>query len=839
MATTGRLSGPGRRQAAADGERRSGYAGPMAEPHAARDAASQVAKPAAPDGRRVAGRGHSLAVAFVYLRAQAGGDFFADTPFCLAAAELRRSGRRADVFEVYLPRGDEAAAAVQLAELCSRLGEGAYDLCVFEHLWLSSLVDAVAAQGALLLLTEPDAELERRIDLRLLHLNNHRQPLHDLVALLEEGGDLGQIPNLIVELPGMPGPLASDREEAHPSVPDALRPFEPVLDVIEIGEERAEDGRRVPLRKTLDTNKGCPFSAPVATNPAFAAVPMPAAGVTMAGCAFCFMGGDYKALPWRETVPLHLNQIAWYQEHLPRVRGRQLEEVVLRDQHALRYLPQLIEGAVTRGLQPVGFLVPGRGDAILRFGEELRAAARLAEGTGFWFTIYLIGFESFSQAQLDLYNKGVTTADYAAALTQLHALQRTHPNAFRLHAYGASSFILWNPWTTLEDLEATTAFARRHAAHALAHGIGDTRLRLYRHLPLYWKAKNDGLLQDGAAESDEGAPAVMGQDAGARFTGYAAARPWRFGDGRLARCEVLASALLRRGRPADALGQLEAAVAWTRWRWPSPLPPQGREELEAAGGADMVEIAGILAALGALTGAARQGTPTTGGAGVGHSLRGPGVVAAQRRTVLLGGGCNNHCRRCLGEHRAYEVDVERLRQDAERAAAADGRVVFAGREPLLVPALPQLVAAARRAGAQGVEVVTNGRALALPGVARRLQAAGVDVLTVKRHRLADEDEDAATQTVGAGQQQGLGITRARGEAPGLRLRALLLPEPEGWAELAALVGWAADLGARDVTVRPLAGSLPLHALAEVASALTDARAAAAARGVRLDVEGMG
>ncbi len=810
----------------------------MVEPVAERDAASEVADGASPRRQWIAGRGHRLAVAFVYLRAQTGGDFFADTPFCLAAAELRRSGRTADVYEVYLPRGDEAAAAAQIDELCDRLRSGAYDLCVFEHLWLPSLVDAVAAQGALLLLTEPDAELGRRVDLRLLHFNNHRQPLHELVALLEVGGDLGQIPNLIIELPEMQGPITAAREEAHPQVADAFRPFEPVLDVIEIGEERAEDGGRVPLRKTLDTNKGCPFSAPVAANPALAAVPMPATGVTMAGCAFCFMGGDYKALHWRDTVPLHLSQIAWYQEHLPRARGRQLEEVVLRDQHALRYLPQLIEGAIARGLRPVGLLVPGRGDAILRFGAELRAAARLSEGTGFWFTIYLIGFESFSQPQLDLYNKGVTTAEYAEALAQLHALQRAHPVTFRLHAYGASSFILWNPWTTLEDLEATAAFARRHAAHALAHGIGDTRLRLYRHLPLYWKAKHDGLLHDADDDPVEGAQAPAAEDAGARFTGYAAARPWRFRDGRLAHCELLASALLRRGRPADALGQLEAAVAWTRWRWPSALPPRGREELAASGGADVAEISAIISALDTLSATARPGLTAAGEAST-RSLRGPSVVAAQRRTVLLGAGCNNHCKRCLGEHRAHEVDPERLRAHAERAAAADGRVVFAGREPLLVPALPQWVAAARRGGAQSVEVVTNGRALALPGVARRLQAAGVDVLTVKRHRLADEDEDAATQTEGAGEQQRLGVARARAEAPMLRLRVLLLPEPAGWAELAALISWAADLGAGDVTVRALAGSLPLQALAEVAGALGDARAAAATRGVRLDFEGLG
>ncbi len=795
---------------------------------------------AAPAPLPISGLQRPLQVALVYLRAQGGGDFFADTPFCLAASELRAAGHGATVYEVVFARGDTERSAGLLDALIDRLRETAVDLVVVEHLWQPALVDAVAAMGARLVLTEPDAELGRRVDFRLQHMTSHRQPLHDLVATLQHGGDLRRLPNLWVELPGMAAPERCGPEIAHPEVPDALRPFAPALDVVQIGERVAEDGSVPPLRKTLDTNKGCPFSAPVAENPAFSQVPMPAHGVTMAGCSFCFMGGDYKALAWRQAVPLHLDQIAWYQEHLPRAIGRPLDEVVLRDQHAIRYLPQLLQGAIDRGLAPLGLLVPGRGDAILRFGPELRAAAEIAAGTGFWFCIYLIGFESFSQPQLDLYNKGVTVQEYADALRQLRALHHTHPDSFRLYAYGSSSFVLWNPWTTLDDLDATTAFARREAVWALAHGIGDTRLRLYRHLPLWWKAKHDGLL---ATTVDEA-------DAGASWTGYAAATPWRAADGRLARCEELASQLLRACRPSEALGALETASAWTRRRWPEPLPPLGREELatQPAWQADRAEIAAFVAAWQSLRQGWQRGIggtaePGTAPEPAASTTPPPGAPldARQRaaaRTVLLGRGCNNDCLRCTGEHAVHDDDLDRLLARVGEAARFQGdRVVLTGREPLLLRGLPRLLRAAKAEGARSIEVVTNGRALAISGVAARLAAAGCDVVTVKRHRLGDDDEDVETATPGAGAQMWAGVARLQIEAPRIALRLLLVPTPRGWSELEALVERAAALGARGVTVRVLAGNAPVDGLEQAQRDLARALATASRLGIHHEVEG--
>ncbi|MEY3012554.1 MAG: hypothetical protein RIT45_1289 [Pseudomonadota bacterium] len=692
-----------------------------------------------------------------------------------------------------------------------------------------------------MLLTETDAGLGRRVDFRLQHLTSHRAPLHALVDALRAGDGLpgvdpaalAAIPNLRWQLDEADAPTGPTSLVPHPATPDALLPFEPVVDLHRIGEPRARDGSRPPLRKSLDTNKGCPFSAPIDENPAFDGVPMPAEGVTRAGCSFCFMGGDYKALPWRETVAIHVRQIGWYQRALT-ARGERLDEIVLRDQHAIRYLPHLVRALRQAELQPVGILVPGRGDAILRYADALRDAADAGEGSGFWFTLYLIGFESFSQPQLDLYNKGVRVADYAAALTDLHALHRAHPDTFRLTAYGASSFILWNPWTTLDDLRATTTFCRAHDVLPLAHGIGDTRLRLYPHLPLWHKARAEGLLQ----AEERGV-----EDAGARWTGYAAATPWLARDGRLAVAEVLATGLLRRIRPGDALDALELATAWVERRFPTALPPNSREAIEAGADVDAIALRDAIdAVLHSIDRLQARWQRTPGDARVGAAAMAPETPrgrtsadsTAAQRTVLLGGGCNNACSRCIGGHRRHDDTAERLLPMVARAAA-DGRVVFGGREPTLVRPLPKLLRAARAAGADDVLLVSNARALALPGVAERLARAGATRLLAKRHRLADADEDAYAHAAGAGAQQREGVRAAR--AAGLRVGAWLLPIAGAEAELPALVAQAVAEGAGWIVVRVMLAEVEPERAETLGAALDAAVAEAAAHGVALTLEG--
>lgn len=779
--------------------------------------------------------------ALVYLHAQSGGDFFADVPFTWAAGELRAMGWTAEVWHVWLERDRPDVSRHRLDALVEALRAGGHHLVVFEHLWQPELLGRLQRElGALVCLTGAfDEGGTARVDFRLAHFDNHRQPLLDLVGALATGGDLRQIANLRIHLAHMAQPAWSLlAPQPHPATPDALRPFCPVTDARHIGVAMDAQGEAPPVRKTLDTNKGCPFADDVADNPAFAGVALDAPDLRRKGCAFCPMGGDYRALPWRETVRTHLDQVAWYQQSLP-----QLDEVVLRDQHALRYLPELIEGALSRGLRPFGVLVPGRGDAILRFGEQMARAAALAEGTGMWFCIYLVGFESFSQAQLDLYNKGVRVAEYAEALRQMRALHARHPDGFRLYAYAAASFVLFNPWTQIEDLAQTADFCTEHAVGAMAHGMLRSRLRLYPELPLYWKARADGLLRDGSAPADRGAA----------FAGYGAEAPWLYRDGRLAVIEALLLALAPHVRPDEEVGLLRAVLRWGRRALPQPLaasaaPDPAQQAMTAALAAEVIALRALWRPESVQPGpsgsaAARPDPRIPAPAAIERALaqrrqRAHAAVQARaERVVLLGQGCNNRCQSCVAGHAQHDVDLPRLLAQVERAARTHGEVAIAGREPTLIAGLPRLLRGAVRAGARRVELLSNGRALAGGGVCARLQAAGLSHVVLKRHRLGDGDEDAYTQAPGAGAQLWQALVNLRAESPKVAVSLLLIATAAGHQELAALVHRGADLGVRGVQLRVPAAELDLGRTAAMAHSLREARGTAEERGLFFGIEG--
>jgi len=764
--------------------------------------------------------------AFVYLHSQSGPDFFADVPFAWTAGELRKDGRTADLIQVWFERGQPQRQAALIEELMATLAGGRYGLVVFEHLWLSTLIGRIQRElGALVCETDPDAvHTDQRVDFLLSDFTNNRQPLIDLVDALASGEDLLGVRNLVVHLDGQDHAIASKRSrQPHPDKADALRPFCPVLDPIVIGTQMDEQGEPSPIRKTLDTNKGCPFNAPVGDNPVLAQIDTSYPGLTLEGCAFCHMGGDYEALPWRQAVDIHLDQIAHYQRGLGR-----LDEVVLRDQHAIRYAPYLLQGAIDRGLEPFGLLLPGRGDAILRFGEAMAQAATIVDGSGFWFTIYLIGFESFSQPQLDLYNKGVTVAQYAEALSQMRALHNAHPGGFRLYAHGSSSFILFNPWTTLEDLEANVAFCRQHAVSALSRGLTATRLRLYPNLPLYWKARADDLLSD----------AKPLQDRGASATGYSAEATWTYRDGRIAVVESMQRKLLGVVRAAEEVGLLESVLRWVQQRWTMPLP--AAVHVNDGATAEIARLETDLRDLQTLWREPAQAIAADSDATAQRRQRQQRAQprrAKRDRTVLVGAVCNNRCQQCVADHAIFDDDIERLAHRLIEVAQGHERLVIAGREPTLLKGLPGAITAAREQGLERIEMVSNGRALANAGVAATLYRAGVTDLLLKRHRWLDEDEDLYTRAPGSGEQFWLGIERFRSETPKGRWRLLLVAVDAARKEWPRIIGKAAEEGARAVQITVPVAEVDLASAQAWKTDLEAALEAAEAAGLRCAIEG--
>src|SRR5262245_44910124 len=135
---------------------------------------------------------------------------------------------------------------------------------------------------------------------------------------------------------------------------------------------------------------------------------------------------------------------------------------------------------------------------------------------------------------------------------------------------------------------------------------------------------------------------------------------------------------------------------------------------------------------------------------------------APRATLRLTLACDNRCVFCaqtgLADGGADPSPLDaRL---AALAATAEG-LSFTGGEPALDPALPEAVAAARRAGFRRVGIQTNGRRLAEPGFARDLAARGLTDVHLSLHGAEAAVHDYHTGQPGSFARLVAGIAAAR------------------------------------------------------------------------------
>jgi molybdenum cofactor biosynthesis enzyme MoaA len=160
--------------------------------------------------------------------------------------------------------------------------------------------------------------------------------------------------------------------------------------------------------------------------------------------------------------------------------------------------------------------------------------------------------------------------------------------------------------------------------------------------------------------------------------------------------------------------------------------------------------------------------------------------------------CNNGCSTCLtqpllGDESAWSADV------------AGRHVVLRDREPTLRRDLPQLVRELSARGAASVALLTNGRLLVYPGLARRLAQAGATRFIVKLFGLEAGAHDAHTRVPGSFAQAVAALGQIQAAGAEALVTYPLLPEgsrAEQEAERARRVALARELTGRDPVEMP-------------------------------------
>jgi hypothetical protein len=259
-----------------------------------------------------------------------------------------------------------------------------------------------------------------------------------------------------------------------------------------------------------------------------------------AGCTFCNVG-PYEAQTASDRAALIETQLRALAMH------GTYERLVVIDEFVFRDLDVLAEALLAYAPPGVEVMVRARVDYLDTYQDVLiRALELLAEHGSI--TPYLVGFENFSDDELRRYNKGQSAAQTLSAAQALIALSKRWPN---LNLSPSQGFILFGPWTTLEDLKRNAEALGHTDFRALRGGITRSKLRLNPDAALVAKAKSDGLLIETHRRHDEDNAAA---------TGYQAELPYRFADIRTERVWALLNGP-QAVRGDSELARLRAAIA--------------------------------------------------------------------------------------------------------------------------------------------------------------------------------------------------------------------------------------------------------------------------------------
>jgi hypothetical protein len=498
----------------------------------ATDALRRRAVAAAAPYAPIVGLGGSIErVAILSFHSHGDRSFLDDRELAVVSAELRADGVVNDLVLVAFG-ADAGTDASTLQLLIARLAS--YDVVVFERVWSAELVAQLRAAlpGTPFIHCRGEHALE--------------DPPADYVC----GREVRQsLPRLLAHLRGAPIPplvgTLARRDGAWidiggPSLaPPRARPFVANVRPVIVNPEAFPATRSF----SVVGNAGCPYQADARDNPVYAGVAIPE-GLGR-GCAFCTTGNHYEARPPADTAASVLEQLRFLRREAP-----ELQRIVLKDQNPLGYLTEVVSALADERLGPFTLMLETRADWLTRNARRFDDALAAARRAGIRISPFLVGIESFSQPELDRYNKGTTAAANEAFLASLWALRERHGETLDLES-ASFGFVLFTPWTTLDDLETNLRAIQRTRFDRLRGRLLLSRARLYPDTALYYLAQRDGLLAEAFRE---------GEDSSRRY-GYYPAHPWRFERPEVAHFAALATTLTAALGGRDELAIFERLVA--------------------------------------------------------------------------------------------------------------------------------------------------------------------------------------------------------------------------------------------------------------------------------------
>jgi pyruvate-formate lyase-activating enzyme len=602
-------------------------------------------------------------------------DYMDTMTLAMLSGDLTHLGIQNELIRLYLDRERPSTWRSSTQKLARYLLEGGFTGVVWNMAFDADVAETTRRSGLVSVLLDGRFSGDAGPFDYVLSMPT-RQACSRFWRLWAQGEDLPRVPGLF-----HPGAGGWQRKQLLASIEPPLRPsaetFWPNTQYVTL-----EGEYRPPVDIwSLCANPGCPYGKKLDDNEHFQGVVVPPEA-SARGCSFCEEGGDYEGAPALPTMETLLHQLAYIVERAP--HGR----FIIHERAVFRFLARFLERADPlirasgRSTGPPEFFVTGRCDEIVREQKHLREALDVARSLGQRVNAYLVGIENFSQRLLDLFNKGSSVEQHVRAVEILRELEESHPGTFTATRSASHGFLLFTPWTRFEELEENAHWLEVTRFWELRSEATLSKLRLYPTVPLYYKARAEGLLEAGYGDG--------AHDMSLRL-GYSREAPWRFEDPRAAAVyRLLLSAVDAYPRGSRELAFFRAAIEAVRrdgqHAQPEPFLASWRDSQPE-----------------------RRGLQTNG-VGFGMSLS---------------GRCNLGCPFCNRKHDRPDPGLRPLAERLlEARAARRDHVVLNGAEPLMSPALLVAARAAARAGFRTIALETNTLGLDSARV-EKLRKAGV------------------------------------------------------------------------------------------------------------------
>ncbi len=327
------------------------------------------------------------------------------------------------------------------------------------------------------------------------------------------------------------GPLLEALAEELPA-DSALDPSAVIADVVEpdygyevVGDEAAAEDVLVFLLGTIH----CLYRRSVRSSPAYRDREE-LRELKHRGCAFC--GAQLRhttGLPLQVTpLELALRQLRGHQAARGRPAGH---KYMIEDARIVTAPGAFFRAVLDEGFRPSTFHLSPRADELLRAAPELEQVLPDLAAAGHKVRLPSIGLESFSRAENERFAKGLEPEQIEQAVELLESLEERFSEVFECRSEGWFSAIGFTPRTTLEDLRANAAGARRLGPEWLRYFLG-TRLQLVGGRAIAELARADGLLAERFSEPAYIEPVCLTEPGEVE-------RPWRFADEKAARAHAL------------------------------------------------------------------------------------------------------------------------------------------------------------------------------------------------------------------------------------------------------------------------------------------------------------